>query len=282
MALPTNSGSLILAENYKQLFNTIIDVIGKNENGYGLKDFSSVSVNTGTVISISDWNNLYEDIVDIAWTHITNLTTSTQPLSSSANNEIVAAFHNQLHGLVNYIDQNRYTCADGQYYRAPGTNISLNINGGQSTRVSPWGAEVTQIQHRVRTKWTTRLNARYFFNTGGFYTWTPYHANNGVNDLDAEWAGFIRSIQLDQDTNPLRYDRSKYVSQVPGSTLILRPQTTSLSGNQPSYQNGSLSITIQVTKSLNEQVLDFVISFNNNDTSVLVVEPEFGYWNELV
>lgn len=283
MALPTNNTSLILAENYKQLFDSIIDVIGTNENGYGLKDFSSSPVSTGTNISVFDWNNLYDDIVNVAWTHITNATTSTQTLTSGVSNEVFASFHNQLYNLVNYITTNRYKCSNDQYFRDPINNSSLNIGGGQSTRTSPWGGgETLEIQHRVKTKWTTRLNARYFFNTGGFFTWTPYHLNNGFNDLDAEWAGFIRSIQIDQETNPLIYDRDKFVNQISGSTLILRPQTTTLTGSDPTYESGTLSITVEVLKASNEQSLEFIITFNNSNSSILVIEPEVGYWNEQV
>lgn len=283
MSLPTSSGSLILADNYREIYDKIIEVIGQGEDGYGLKDFSSLPVSTGTNVSIFDWNNLYEDVVKIAWTHITNQTTSTQLLPSEGNVIVDPNMHNELYNLVNYIYQNRFTCAEYQYFRNPQNGSSLNFTGGLSIRTSPWGGSGgLEIQHKVKTKWTTRLNARYFFNTGGFFTWTPYHLNNGLNDLDSEWAAFIKSIQVNQITNPLVYNRSIFVSHNPGSTLILRPSNSPLSGSDPTYSSGTLSITVEVFKANNEQSLEFTITLNNSNSSVLIVEPDIGYWNEQI
>lgn len=283
MSLPTTSNSLILAENYLQIYEKIVEVIGQGENGYGLKDFSSLLVNTGTNISKFDWNSLYNDVVNIAFVHITNQTTSTQLLPDVGNVLVDPSMHNELYDLVNFIYENRYTCDENQYFRDPVSNSSLNFSGGISTRVSPWGGSGgLEIKHRVKTKWTTRLNARYFFNTGGYFTWTPYHLNNGLNDLDTEWANFIRSIQINQETNPLIYNRSIFVSHNPGSTLILRPAISSLSGADPTYQSGTLSITVGVFKASNEQSLEFIITLNNSNSSVLIVEPDVGYWNEQI
>lgn len=283
MSLPTSSGSLILADNYREIYDKIIEVIGQGEDGYGLKDFSSLPVSTGTSISVFDWNNLYNDVVGIAWTHITNQTTSTQLLSSSGNVLVTSDMVNELYNLANYVYQNRFTCAEDQYFRDPVSNSSLNFGGGLSVRTSPWGGSGgLEIQHKVKVKWTTRLNARYFFNTGGYFTWTPYHLNNGLNDLDTEWAAFIKAIQIDQVTNPLIYNRSIFINHNPGSTLILRPNTTPLSGSNPTYLSGTLSITVEVFKANNEQNLEFIITLNNSNSSVLIVEPDIGYWNEQV
>ena len=164
MSLPTSSGNLILSDNYREMFNRIIEIIGRGEDGYGLKNFSSLPVSTGTTISFFDWNNLYDDVVNVAWTHITNLTTSTQSLPLSTSTIVEPTFHNELYNLVNYIEQNRYTCAEYQYFRDPVTGSSINFSGGLSTRSSSWdSSEDLEIQHKVKTKWTTRLNARYFF-----------------------------------------------------------------------------------------------------------------------
>jgi hypothetical protein len=54
------------------------------------------------------------------------------------------------------------------------------------------------------------------------------------------------------------------------------------SGLDPTYESGTLSIKVEVTKAINEAEVAFTITFANSDSSELVVVPTVGYWNELV
>ena len=282
--IPPSAYTVVPKEDYNVIFDVINEVIGIGEDGYGLQDFFSLPVSNTSVIRAKQWNNLYIDLAETIYQHITGSSALSQ-VSTSTN--IAAAYHNLVYNTAQFVLANRFTCHESQYYRDPSTGVSINTTDGVSSRTLEWGITQNQIIQITKAKWPTRLLCRYFFNGGGYLTWTPYHTNSSVTgnplgSLDAQWAEFIRSIQIQQETAPIKYDRTAYINQVSGSTVTVYPVGSTAGGLDPTYENGTLSIKVEVTKAINEAEVTFTITFANSDSSELVVVPTVGYWNELV
>lgn len=272
----TSSTSLVEMGDYNLIYENLEQVLGPNEDGWGLYSTFSTPVTKTVRVRGLDWRNLQRDLIQVAYLHITNTTTvlTSAVQFPTTSTLITADFHNQLYNTSTWVLANRYVCAEQQY--AP-----LNVSGGQSSRTVVWGVEQNQIVHKVKVVWASRLSARYFFNTGGYLTWNPGHSDNGINDLDQEWANFIVSINNDQLTNPLKYGRDRFINQTPGttSTLYTVNDTGIKAEPDPTYESGTLSVTVDVFKSENEEWVEFQVSFANNDSALLVVTPAVGYWS---
>lgn len=282
--IPPSAYTVVPKEDYNVIFNVINEVIGIGEDGYGLQDFFSLPVSDTSVIRTKQWNNLYIDLAETIYQHITG-SSALSRVSTSTN--IAAAYHNLVYDTAQYVLANRFTCHESQYYRDPITGVNIYTQEGTSRRTLQWGATQNQITQITKVKWPTRLLCRYFFNGGGLLTWTPFHTNasatgNPLGALDAEWAQFIRSIQIAQESAPLIYNRDAYINQSAGSTLTLYPVGSTASGLDYTYESNTLSINVEVTKSINEAEVTFTIIFANSDSETLVVVPTVGYWNEVV
>lgn len=283
MPYPYSTGNSITTASFNDIYDIVEEVIGIGEDGYGLQAFLSTPVSATSKINAREWIDLRKDLVLTAYRHITSSTNVlTNPINTGTT-VVGFAYHNEAKAVADYILANRFTCAEGQYYKDPTTGATVNYTGGTSTRTLEWGIGAnTEIVHVAKARWATRLLARYFFNTGGYYTWTPFHSDNGLNDLDAEWAEFIRSIQVSQQTNPIKYDRAAFISQNAGTTTTIYPVGSSGSGLDPTYQSGTLTIFVRVFKASDEQSIQFTITFANSNSADLVVVPSVGYWNETI
>jgi hypothetical protein len=277
--------TVIPSEAYNEIFDIINEIKGIGENGYGIQSIRSLPVSETGPVRSSQWKNLYADLIETIYQHITG----TNPFSAPANpGEVVELdYHNQMWDAAQYVLANRYTCHESQYFVDPTTGVKVNTTDGVSRRTLEWGFLQNQIVQVTKIKWPTRLLARYFFNAGSYLTWTPYHTNasgtgNPLGELDAQWAQFIRSIQIEQETAPIKYDRAAYEAQNPGTTITVYPVGSTLGGLDPTYSSGTLSIKVEVTKELNESDIVFTITFANSDSETLVVVPTVGYWNEQV
>jgi hypothetical protein len=278
----TTGTATISVGSYNDVFELVNEVIGVGEDGYGLQDFFSTPVSTGTVITAAQWKNLYIDLVERAYQHITSSTNTLTTAITTGSTVIQANYQDQAWITANYVYNNRYTCAEGQYFRDPNTNATVNYTGGITTRTLEWGVFENNIYQTTIMRWGSRLLARYFFNLGGYVTWTPFHNNIGYNDIDSEWAQFIVAIQQDQVTSPIKYDRAAFIAQNAGTTATVYPVGSTRGGTQPSYESGNLSINVQIFKATNEESLRITTTFSNSDGSLLIVTPTVGYWNEVV
>lgn len=286
---PLSTGTLIPNEAYNELADTVIEIIGPGEDGYGLFDYFTTPITSTMPIRAKSWDYLTRDLVNIIYHHVAHINTTTNtystvlPVTTATPGSVVSAdLHNKLKEIADYVLANRYTCAEEQYYKDPVTGATVNTTDGVSTRTTEWGVTQDYIQHRVRVRWANRLIARYFFNGGGYITWTPYHSNNGLSELDGQWASFINSIQTDQDTNELRYDRAAFLAQTPGTTATIYPVGSTRSFPDPTYEQGSLSCNVEIFKANNEAWIEVKVTFRNSDSSLLVVVPTVGYWNYTV
>lgn len=284
MTYPIVTGtSIVQSVDYNSLYDIVTDVFAVDDDGYGLYAFASTPISSSNLVRAREWRNLESDLIRTAYFHITNTTTVlsyTTPIV--VGQTIEAQRKNELKAVADYVSTNRYTCAEGQYYRDPVTGASINTTDGISSRTIEWGITENYIQHKVKVRWANRLVARHFFNTGGYLTWTPYHSNNGLNDIDSEWAAFIVSIQNSQVAQPIRYDRLSFINQVAGTTATVYAVGSSQVPPNPTYESGTLSINVEIFKANSEDFVEFTITFANDDSAELVVSPTVGYWNYTV
>jgi hypothetical protein len=281
-----NSGT-IATVHYNDIFNQVYDIIGPGENGFGLQDYFMNPVTTNELILATHVRDLQTDLVITAYNNIyASTSTLTDAIVAGGPIQIQADFMNRAWDVLNtHVVPNRHICAEPNFFRDPTTGVSTNTTGGTSSRTIEWGVTENYITHVVKSVWSTRLAARYFFNGGGYFTWTPYHSDDGQNDIDAEWAEFIRQIQIEQGDNfisepgALVYDRTKFDNHTPGTSIRLYPNGSSRSFPDPTYEQGTLLIDVNVVKSLSEEQLEFTITFRNSDSATLIVTPTVGYWN---
>lgn len=296
MTYPLVTGTnLVQSIDYNSLYDIVTDVFAVDDDGYGLYAYASTPISSSNLIRVREWRNLQRDLVEVAYFHITNIngsypvaTIPGTPLTTSTL--ITAQRHNDFKAIADHISANRYTCAEGQYYRDPITGVSTSTTNAVSSRTIEWGITENYIEHRVRVRWANRLVARHFFNTGGILTWTPYHSNNGLNDIDSEWANFIATIQSSQFVQPISYNRSDFIAQIAGTTATIYAESGGFSspgftignGSGATYSKGTLNVLVELFKANSEDWVEFKITFANNDSAELVVSPTVGYWNYTV
>ena len=276
---PVTTGSVVTVALYNELADIAEEVLGIGENGYGIYSSSSTSVTNYQRIRSQDWQNLVQDIVHRCYHHQTGINTTTNTYSQlfpqgipQIGDQITPTFANTVNQLAQSILANRFTIHESQFYRDPITGESRNFKNCVSTRTLPWGVSPLYVEHHVRIRWASRLLARYFFNLGGYLVWEPFHLDDGLSPLDAEWAVFIGGLRASLSGGDLiEYGRSEFMAQTNGTTATVA-----------TFSSSTLYIQVEVFKASSEEFVDFKITYGNTDNPQLIVTPSVGYWNELV
>jgi hypothetical protein len=254
----TSTGYIAQASSYNYTQSLAKDIIGLGINGWGQGSQNSSPVNIRNRITRSHWSNLAND-VNFIRKHV--LGSETTGLTPSTGTAIAATITNALGVLIDTLEPNRYVCHPSQFYGYPGSVIN-SING-TSTQTTTWGREISQ---QVRVDWPTNLFARYFFNAGSVFTWTPSYTDEAdPNDRDVEWVAFINYLRSNA---AYEYNRSDFLAVPDTKTTV--------------YNSGTLSVTIIALRNgpaTTATRVDFTAIFRNNDLPYLVVDPIRGYWN---
>lgn len=271
-AVNLSTGTAIV-QDYNLIQSTLNEVMGLNPNGYGIPWLYSSPVNTGTRISAQQWNDLKLDL-NTAHLHIYNTETATFsfitgtvlaliPGADISTGTLTTSKHNLMYEASQSILANRYTCHPSQYFGDENGNVT-RVNG-ISTRTEVWGVgNDLEIYHTVHAVFATADAARYFFNSGGVFTWDGFWNQEAQSDIDLLWQGFISYIQLNEN---YEYNRTKFLAT--GTTTT-------------SYTSGTLQINIVAGKTLtgtyaNREIV-FTTTFKNNDVGTLFVVPNFAKW----
>jgi len=256
--ISTSTGLLVQAPSYNYTQALAKDIIGLGANGWGQGSQNSSPVTIRNRITRSHWSNLAND-VNFIRKHI--LGSEATGLTPSTGTAIAATITNALGVLIDSLEPNRYVCHPSQFYGYPGSVI--NTLNGTSTRTAAWTREISQ---QVRVDWPTNLFARYFFNAGSVFTWTPtYTSETNPNDRDEEWVTFINFLRANA---AYEYNRSDFLA-------VSSTKTTT-------YTSGSLSVTITAVRNGTATTatrVDFTAVFRNNDLQYISVDPLRGYWN---
>jgi hypothetical protein len=273
MGYPLVTGALITATDFNEIITVQDQIMGLNDDGWGLSLTSGIPAAAGLLITAWDTNSVIKDL-NIIQGHIDNTTTSTSWIITGTT-LVAASPYNAIKARSDYYldPSRRWTCHPEQFRKSNTvTNDILFFRPeSTSTRTIVWGETATDsirtITHKVVASWPTRLQARYYFNQGNFLGYRPYHFGDGLNDLDTEWANFINWISTSAD---YRYTRNEFVTY------------EGLSGTSTVYTSGTLSVSILAVKSSDETSVTFTIDFFNSDTADLIVTPAVAYYTILV
>jgi hypothetical protein len=254
----TSTGYIAQAPNFNYTQALAKDIIGLGINGWGQGSQNSSPVTTRNRITRDQWRALAND-VNFIRKHV--LGSEAAGLVPSTGTAIAATITNAVGLLVDTLEPNRYVCHPTQFFGYPGSVInSLN---GVSTSTAVWGREISQ---QVRVDWPTNLFARYFFNAGSVFTWTPSYASIAdANDRDEEWVDFIDYLRAG---TPYEYVRDDFLAVSNTKTTV--------------YNSGSLSVTIIALRNGSATTatrVDFTAILRNEDLPYLIVDPIRGYWN---
>ncbi len=288
MTFPVTTGtSLILADHYNFLKNTLFDITGRNDLGYGLLRLESFGVNSQHVIRSSnkkflpDWKNL------IYFLDAVNLHQNGQHIEYLGNNLTDIILNNTGTNIVNGV---KVTASLTNFLYSTSQNLLTNrflvdstqldyytpLNG-QSTRTSSWGDGTleTNIDHVVEASWISLDEMKYFFNLGGYVQIDVDHLNNVSNTVSNQWKSLIESL------NTLTYTRTDFL----GPLVKYYPVVNDIRSDPV---NGDIYLSIHVTavRSDSEPKITFNISFNDlPDLNVnqvngpsLVVIPKRERW----
>jgi len=262
MTFPITPGSTATVADYMDSWTIINDIIGIGENGYGVPVARSGPATTKTKIKVRDWNDLQRDLNSI-FIHVTNTGTSTTVVTTTTT--VNSTLSNRVWAAVNEIQDRRYTCHPDQFYADPVTSETWNTSNGTSTRTIAWDMDATaEITHRVNAAWTTPLTARYFFNQGGYFIYSPFYANTGTTaTIDIQWVSFINHVKSQGGYD---YRRDQFVN-------------TATSVITKSWTSGTLRISFVAERNAtNDQIL-FTIKYKRR---ALELVPDRGYWNIIV
>jgi len=272
--ITVSTSSSTLVTHYNQIQTLVQDVLGIGEQGYGLTIINSIPLGSATeLVRARTWQLLRDDLAIIQeHTRGTLLTITTTTTVTNITATLTNAYAVLAEELANTVN-NRFNCAENQYYIDSVTGATNNFNSGTVARTLPWGLStdgntaITEIQHKVRFQFVNRLAAVYFFNQGSYLTWLPYHLNNGVSGIDNAWASFINYIKGYLTATPLKYNRASYVAQSPNSTSTVA-----------AWSSGTLTMNVAVYKYSNAHTFDFIVKYGDTDSSILTVSPVVGAW----
>lgn len=280
MTFPLANTDIIKADDYNAIHEISAEILGLGDDGYGLALYLSDPIETTDRTNAREINKLISD-VDIVKQHIDNVSVTTLVNYAVTGTTIVnTSTLNTLKEQIDYYldDSRRYTCHPSQFLTSTvAGSVLFFYDDSTSTRVTPWGettnTTVRSISHRLVASWPTRLEARYYFNQGSYLSWKPAYSNlgpSGLNDLNDEWAAFI--LWLNEPVNEYRYTRTEFVDPnyiEPGSTVT-------------TYTSGTLEVSIEAIKSIDETQVEFNIIFANNATEDLIVVPSVNNYSILV
>lgn len=266
--IPNTTGSSVIYADFNYIQNIVEEIMGQGENGYGISDIDSIPVSQYNKVGIKEWQALSRDL-GLIIQHITNFTTASGISGITTGTLIRAIPHNLAASTAEYALANRFTCHPAQYFIDPTTGNSV-VFSTSSSRTIDWGVEIREIHHTARVSFPTRLIARYFFNQGSYLQWFGGDGNNGLNDLDGEWANFFDHINA---SKIYTYSRRQYVNYNSTTTT---------------YNSGTLQVEIvativgSITDPEYGNAIDFNFYYRNLDSSILIVTPAVSYWEILV
>lgn len=270
--ITVSTSSSTLVTHYNQIQTLVQDVLGTGEQGYGVTQINSIPRGVNQLIRAFDWIALRADLAIIQeHTRGTLLTITTATTVTNITATLTNAYAVLAEELANTVN-NRFNCAENQYYVDATTGATNSFNSGTVTRTLPWGllsdgTSIPEIQHKVQFQFVNRLTAVYFFNQGSYLTWKPYHLNNGVSGIDNAWASFINYLNGYLTANPLKYNQAIYTAQNPNSTATVAV-----------YTSGTFSMSVAVYKHPNAHIFDFIVKYGDTDSSTLTVSPAVGAW----
>lgn len=188
-------GSNILASDYNTIQTSVANIlgVGSSNSGYG-QNLNSGQVAQGSTITAAQWANLKADIIacanhqgtistgDASITALSNLTITNNPAML-----VYAADANKFSNALTVINNNKLYLGTGQFTTA-------NLVSSQRTN-SPWGSPTKPtVTHSFYIQWSSANAARYFWNSGGYLTFTASLTNNSSTPQNNDWVSTLSAM----------------------------------------------------------------------------------------
>lgn len=188
MSYPTSTGTTIQAIDFNSIRSSMEDVLGPNSNGYGVTGFITRPVTSTRVdINANGWKKLIQELnrINLHQTNADILYQGTTLTNAVLQGQLISPnLHNFLYDKTLLLETNRYNVHPSQLAPIVTTN-------GVSDRNTDWTGT---IKHIVQVSWRTPLQARYFFNLGGYLNITAGHFNDASGGNNDAWKSLIASI----------------------------------------------------------------------------------------
>lgn len=237
MSYPTSTGTVIQAIDYNSIRSIIEDVSGLGSNGYGVTCFITRPVTSTKVdINANSWKRLIQELnsINLHQTGANILYGGSTLTNSILQGQLIRpGLHNFLYDKAIALESSRYTVHPSQLAPRVTTN-------GFSERTTDWTGT---IKHIVQVSWRTDLQARYFFNLGGYLNITAAHLNDASGGNNDAWKSIIAAVPTQTYT---RTDflgaGTKYYPVVNGTSPYENLQYSCLA-----IRNSNKSITFEIT-----------------------------------
>jgi hypothetical protein len=250
--------TLILASDFNALQSSAALVLGQGSGTYGYgQSVTSSQVSTGTRISISQWENLRNDLLKCIQ-HQTDTSYANNLTTPAANVTLASEIYDEYKLVSDAIGPGRFALPAGQATRA-------TINSAQ--RVASWN---TVVSHTVVVNFTESTiypgtyNSRYFFNSGGKIEFTASRTGGNSGSKNTSWTTLLTNM----GTITFDYDTTSTSGQGTGSGIGFYDLTTSdqtiftrALTSAESYYPNKYYINARVNDTTNRNQITFTIYF---------------------
>jgi len=177
-----NSGETILATDYNEIRNKIVDVMGSGSASYGYgQDIISSPVSNLERVTKVQWDNLRFDIIN-ARVHQTGELPSIVQVSTSDPIRYSAASPNYQYSIIaDTARTERFNVGTGQFAITPAATRSTSAS---------WNASQTVT---LTVSFSTAQQARYFFNSGGKVRFSSTRSGGTVSQQNQAWTNLLSS-----------------------------------------------------------------------------------------
>jgi hypothetical protein len=186
---PFVEGQIIRITNYNDIRTKVVKLLGLGavDFGYG-QPVSSTAVTVSSKLTINEWTNLRNDIVNI-WKHQYG---TTPPLSTPAVNSIIRAGESihpfrEYDNYANILTANRFGIDSRQTITKTGLDP---LNMWTSAYANKWS---NTIFCTVTVTWTSATTARYFFNSGGEIRFKSSRTGGTNTAQNTSWTSLLSS-----------------------------------------------------------------------------------------
>lgn len=271
MTFPLNTGDVPNNFDFTSTQVVIKDILGLGDNGWGLSFIESDPVYSGMRIDAAQWNKLLYD-VNTVYQHVHTVFTSTTSVTTGST-VINHSFPNDLYSTAQALVGSRYTVDPSQFLTAYSGTSTVFYTGGDSVRTISWGGtSTTYIVQNVISHLPNNTFAKYYFNQGCYFSFTPYYSGLVLGgSIDVQWVNFIDYINTN---DPYTFDRTKFMAQLayPGIP----------SSKTWNWTTGSLQVIVSAELKTDLSSIEFRVEYDNNNTSTVGVQIGCGIGYNLV
>jgi len=245
--------AIIYATDFNSIQTTIAKVLGTGTGTYGYgQTVTSGQTTAGTLItaapSTTQWTYLYADILKIANHQGTSIAALTTAVSNNVGSGklIQASDVTLFQTTASTLETNALNYAAGDMTTTNGILTSV--------RTTAWGSGNGIVQHIFNVAFGSYDNMRYFFNSGGSFTFRASLAGYTVNDQTSNWYNLLSTMgTITYGANGATYSGTGgtaytigYASLTSSAQTIFRAYG-STTGGQSIYTSNFYQVTVSIS-----------------------------------